>query len=243
MCSKGWEKFCLRRLQKEAAAPLPLIALTCPIWDGNPVTRRLRLSAIQRTRSKSPVFDAVWIDRSEAVKQIWKHVTVNQFNSLKLSLWPFPLWKRGGGQGKMAPKYSSRTLEWLNVSNWAAVYEPCSFSSVLVQHLPDFGCDLSRMLRDLVWQSHVGWEERQKNSDRDEKKKEKKKCSSTFKTHSLLYPGAFQCPWTFTKILKVAGVAGMQVGALMGTFTGEDFQDCVSAVLDPLLQGRALLPR
>lgn len=44
---------------------------------------------------------------------------------------------------------------------------------------------------------------------------------------------------TFTKILNVAGVAGMQVAALMGTFRGEDFQDCVSAVLDPLFQGRA----
>lgn len=35
----------------------------------------------------------------------------------------------------------------------------------------------------------------------------------------------------------------MQVAALMGTFTGEDILDCVSAVLVPLLQGRDLLSR
>lgn len=125
---------------------------------------------------------------------LWLYVmvTVNEFNKLKLLPVSFSTLKsetlyldwvsykeenEGENRGKMAPKYSSRTLEWLNVFNWAAVYEPCSFSSVLVQHLSDFGRDLNRQLRDLAWQSHVGWEERQEKSDGD------KKCSSTFKTH------------------------------------------------------------
>lgn len=63
MCLKIWEQFCL---QKEAAASLPLIALTCPILYGDPVSRRSHLSAIQPTCSK--LLEPVWPDRSESMK-------------------------------------------------------------------------------------------------------------------------------------------------------------------------------
>lgn len=51
---------------------------------------------------------------------------------------------------------------------------------------------------------------------------------------------------TFTKIFKVAGVAGVQVVAVMGSVYRSTLvlvRVCVSAVLVPLLQARALLPR
>lgn len=70
MCLAVWEQFRLRRLQKEAAASLPPITLTRPIWSWNPVTRRSRSSAIHRTRSKLSVLEAVWIDRSKPLKWI-----------------------------------------------------------------------------------------------------------------------------------------------------------------------------
>lgn len=100
----------------------------------------------------------------------------------------------------MAPKYSSRTLEWLNVSNWAAVYEPCSFSLVLVQHLPDFVWDLNRLLRDLVWQSRVGQKEGQENSDGDKNAAAPLKHMSCFILEVFSVPGHFyedfECSWS-----------------------------------------------